>query len=157
MVGTSFAFPKMQDASSESWVKESYARPLLRSRCDQGTARIEEFKRARLSSGVKAATLNKDLRFPAQILKQAEQERYIARNPFQSAKFFSNEGRERRKQYILSWEEQQKLLAVAPPRIRVFTVLGVGVPNTKRSRLPVGPVKQNGQFLPKHSPLWSLP
>jgi integrase len=84
-----------------------------------------EFKRARRSIGVKAATLNRDLRFLAQILKQAEQERYIARSPFQSAKFFLNESKEQRKPHILSWEEQEKLLAVASPRLRVFTVLGV--------------------------------
>jgi integrase len=88
-------------------------------------ARIEEFKRDRRAEEIKAATLNRDLRFLSQILKQAEQERYIARNPFDSGKFFLNESKERRKPYILSWAEQEKLLAVAPPRIRVLTVLGV--------------------------------
>src|SRR5712692_10308064 len=88
-------------------------------------ARIEEFKRDRREEGIKAATLNRDLRFLAQILKQAEQERYIARNPFDSTKFFLNESRERRKPHVLTWEEQEKLLAVASPRIRVLTVLGV--------------------------------
>lgn len=88
-------------------------------------ARIEEFKRARREDGVKAATINRDLRFLAQILKQAERERYIGRSPFDLGKFFGNETRERRKPHILSPEEQVKLLAVAPPRIRVLTVLGV--------------------------------
>jgi hypothetical protein len=88
-------------------------------------SRIEEFKRDRRVGKLKAASLNRDLRFLSQILKQAEQERYIARNPFNSGKFFLNESRERRKPYILSWVEQEKLLAVAPPRIRVLTVLGV--------------------------------
>jgi integrase len=88
-------------------------------------ARIEEFKRARRAEGIKAATLNRDLRFLAQILKQAEQERYIARTPFDLAKFFVNESRDRRKPHVLSQEEQEKLLAVAPPRIRMLTVLGV--------------------------------
>lgn len=86
---------------------------------------IEEFKRARRMEGIKAATLNRDLRFLAQILKQAERERYIARSPFGLNKFFQNETTERRKPHILTWEEQEKLLAVAPPRIRAFTVLGV--------------------------------
>jgi integrase len=88
-------------------------------------ARIEEFKRYRRTEEVKAATLNRDLRFLSQVLKQAEQEQYIPRNPFDSGRFFLNESRERRRPHILSWEEQEKLLAVAPPRIRLLTVLGV--------------------------------
>jgi integrase len=75
--------------------------------------------------GVKPATLNRDLRFLAQLLKQAERERYIARSPFDLSKFFLNESRDRRKPHILTWEEEDKLLAVAPPRIRTLTVLGV--------------------------------
>lgn len=88
-------------------------------------ARIEEFKKARRGENIKAATLNRDLRFLAQILKQAEQERYIGRSPFDLAKFFLNESKEQRKPHIVTWEEQERLLAVAPPRIRVLTVLGV--------------------------------
>jgi integrase len=65
------------------------------------------------------------LRFLAQILKQAEREQYIARSPFDLNKFFLNESKERRKPQTLSWEDQEKLLGVAPPRIRVLTVLGV--------------------------------
>ncbi len=96
------------------------------SRLDHISAkRIEEFKRVRREDGAKGATINRDLRFLAQILKQAERERYIGRSPFDLGKFFANETRERRKPHILSYEEQEKLLAVAPPRIRVLTVLGV--------------------------------
>jgi Phage integrase, N-terminal SAM-like domain len=40
-------------------------------------ARISQFKRARRQDGVKTATVNRDLRFMAQILKQAERERFI--------------------------------------------------------------------------------
>jgi integrase len=89
------------------------------------SARIEQFKIARRESGVKAATLNRDLRFLAQLLKQAERERYIARSPFDLSKFFLNESRERRKAHIITWAEEEKLLAVARPRIRVLTVLGI--------------------------------
>jgi len=89
------------------------------------SARIEQFKRVRRAAGVKAATLNRDLRFLAQLLKQAERERFIARSPFDLAKFFLSEAPERRKPHILTWEEQEKLLAVAPPRIRTLTILGV--------------------------------
>jgi integrase len=89
------------------------------------TTRIEGFKRARRADQVKAATINRDLRFLAQILKQAERERYIGRSPFDLGKFFANETRDRRTPHILSYEEQEKLLAVSPPRIRALTVLGV--------------------------------
>ncbi len=96
------------------------------SRLDHISAtRIEEFKRARREDEVKTATINRDLRFLAQILKQAERERYIGRSPFDLGKFFANEYRDRRKPHILSFGEQEKLLAVAPARIRVLTVLGV--------------------------------
>jgi integrase len=74
---------------------------------------------------VKGATINRDLRFLAQIRKQAERERYIGRSPFDLGKFFVNEARERRKPHILSYGEQEKLLAIAPSRIRVLTVLGL--------------------------------
>jgi integrase len=86
---------------------------------------IERFKISRRNDGIRGATLNRDLRFLAQILKQAERERYLARSPFDLAKFFVNESRDRRKPYILSWEEQEKLLAVASPRLRVLVVVGV--------------------------------
>jgi integrase len=87
--------------------------------------RIQEFIRARRDEKLKAASINRDLRFLAQLLKQAERERYLGRSPFDLGKFFLNESKERRKPHILTWEEQEKLLAVAPPRIRVLTVLGV--------------------------------
>jgi integrase len=86
---------------------------------------IEGFKLSRRSDGVKGATLNRDLRFLAQILKQAEREKYLGRSPFDFTKFFVNERRDRRMPHILTWEEQDKLLAAAPPRLRALTVLGV--------------------------------
>jgi integrase len=89
------------------------------------TARIEQFKQQRREEGVKGSTINRDLRFLAQILKQAERERCLARSPFDLTKFFLNESRDRRKPHILRWEEQESLLAAASPRLRVFTVLGV--------------------------------
>jgi integrase len=89
------------------------------------TARIEQFKQQRRAAGVKGSTINRDLRFLAQILKQAERERFLARSPFDLTKFFVNESRDRRKPHILSWEEQESLLVVASPRLRVFIVLGV--------------------------------
>jgi integrase len=87
-------------------------------------ARINEFVRVRRDEKVKAATINRDLQFLAQILKQAERERCVGRSPFGLGKFRQNESRERRKPYILTWEEQAKLLSVARPRIRMLIVLG---------------------------------
>src|ERR1700751_4446289 len=55
------------------------------------TARIEQFKQQRREEGVKGSTINRDLRFLAQILKQAERERCLARRPFDATKFFVNE------------------------------------------------------------------
>src|SRR5271156_2834502 len=89
------------------------------------TARIEQFKQKRRTDKVTTATINRDLRFLAQILKQAERERCLARSPFDLTKFFLNESRDRRKPHILTWEEQTKLLAVASPRLRVLIFLGV--------------------------------
>jgi integrase len=89
------------------------------------TARIEQFKQHRREAKVKPSTINRDLRFLSQILKQAQRERCLARSPFDLTKFFLNESRDRRKPHILTFEEQEKLLAVASPRLRVFTVLGV--------------------------------
>jgi integrase len=89
------------------------------------TARIEQFKQQRREEIVKGSTINRDLRFLAQILKQAERERCLARSPFDLTKFFLNESRDRRKPHILTWEEQTKLLAVASPRLRVLIFLGV--------------------------------
>jgi integrase len=92
---------------------------------DISASSINRFKFSRRKDGVKAATLNRDLRFLAQILKQAERDRYLGRSPFDLGRFFVGESRERRKPYILSWSEEETLLAVARPRIRVMTVLGV--------------------------------
>jgi integrase len=88
------------------------------------SARIDEFIRTRREEKVKAATINRDLRFLAQILKQAERERYIARSPFDLGRFFQNEIKDRRKPHILSWDEEKRLLSVASPRLRLLVVLG---------------------------------
>jgi integrase len=88
-------------------------------------ARIEQFKQERRTEGVKGATINRDLRFLSQLMKQAERERYLARSPFDRTKFFLNESRDRRKPHVVTWEEEAKILAVARPRIRVLVVLGV--------------------------------
>jgi len=85
-------------------------------------ARIEEFKQVRRADDVKTATLNRDLRFLAHILKQAERERFIGRSPFDLAKFFGNEDRDRRKPHILSYEEQEKLLKGELNKFQILAV-----------------------------------
>ena len=89
------------------------------------TSRIEQFKQARREEKVKPSTINRDLRFLAQIIKQAERERFLAKSPFDLNKFFLNESRERRKPHILTWEEQAQLVAAASPRLRTMIVLNV--------------------------------
>ena len=86
-------------------------------------AQINEFKRRRRKDGVKTGSLNRDLRYLAQILKQAERERLIGRSPFDFARFFERE-LDRGRPHILTWEEQERLLSVASPRLRMLIVLG---------------------------------
>ena len=45
--------------------------------------------------------------------------------PSDLGNFFLNESRDRRKPFILSQEDEKKLLAVASPRLRTLIVLGV--------------------------------
>jgi integrase len=110
-------------ASSRENLLAFFSEPTLL--CHISTARIEEFIRSRREAKVKAATINRDLQFLSQILKQAERERMLARSPFDLGRFRQNESKERRKPHILTWEEQEKLLSVARPRIRALILLGV--------------------------------
>jgi integrase len=83
---------------------------------------IEHFKRQRLNEGVRSATVNRDLAVLRRMLKLATQQRLIAETPFTGVEFLE-ERKQRRLPHVLTWEEQDRLLAVAPPRIRVFVVL----------------------------------
>ena len=87
--------------------------------------RMNEFVRVRRDEKVKAATINRDLQFLAQILKQAERETICWPEPFDLGQFRQNESKERRKPHILTLEEQEKLVSVARPRIRALILLGV--------------------------------
>jgi integrase len=86
-------------------------------------ARIEEFKRTRLAAGVKSATVNRDLALLRQLLKRAERERYIARNPFDIGNLFLEERKNRRQPHILTYEEESRLIAVASRTLRALVVL----------------------------------
>jgi integrase len=86
-------------------------------------SRIEEFKRTRLGAGVKSATVNRDLALLRQLLKRADRERYIARNPFETGEFFLEERKGRRQPHIMTYEEETKLLAVSGPLLRALVIL----------------------------------
>jgi integrase len=85
---------------------------------------LELFKQQRLSGGVRAATVNRDLAVCRRMLKLALQQRMISESPFTDGVELLEERKNRRQPHILSWEQQKNLLAVAPPRIRLEVVLG---------------------------------
>jgi integrase len=84
--------------------------------------RIEEFKRKRLSTGIKAATVNRDLAVLRRMLVLATRQRLIARNPFIEVEMLE-ERKARRRPYILSYAEQKKLIAVASPHLCSLIIL----------------------------------
>jgi integrase len=85
--------------------------------------RLEEFKRHRSESGVKPATINRDLALLRQLLKRAERERYIARTPFGTGNLFLEEKKGRRQPHIMTYDEETKLLAVSGPLLKALVIL----------------------------------
>ena len=86
-------------------------------------SRIEQYKRERLAAKVKSATVNRDLALLRQLMKRAERERYIARNPFEAGNLFLEERKGRRQPHILTYEEETKLLAASNPMLRALVIL----------------------------------
>ncbi len=84
--------------------------------------RIEEFKAKRLATGIKPSTVNRDLSTLRRMLNLAARQRLIARNPFTQVELLE-EAKARRRPYILSYEDQIKLLAGAIPHLRCLIVL----------------------------------
>jgi integrase len=84
--------------------------------------RIEEFKGKRLATGIKPATVNRDLAVLRRMLNLACRQRLIARNPFAEIELLE-ERKTRRRPYILSYEDQAKIIAVATPHLRCLIVL----------------------------------
>ena len=84
--------------------------------------RIEEFKRKRLSTGIKAATVNRDLAVLRRMLILVTRQRLIARNPFIEVEMLE-ERKARRRPYILSYAEQSKLISAASPHLRALIIL----------------------------------
>jgi integrase len=84
--------------------------------------RIEQFKDARLRAKVRAATVNRDLAVLFQMLKIAERKRLIRSAPIREVEMLE-ERKERRQPHILTFNEEEKLLATAADHIRVLTIL----------------------------------
>jgi site-specific recombinase XerD len=83
---------------------------------------IEQFKKARLSAEVRAATVNRDLAVLRNILKIAERKRLITTNLFREVELLE-ERKERRQPHILSFAEEERLLAVCPEHLRVLVIV----------------------------------
>ena len=84
--------------------------------------RIDEFKDSRLASKVRAATVNRDLAVLRHMLRIAERKRLISSTPFREIEMLE-ERKERRQAHILTFKEEEKLLAAAPDHIRVLVIL----------------------------------
>jgi integrase len=104
-------------------------------RLSQVTAeRIEEFKQARLESGIRTATVNRDLAVLRRLLKLAARQRLISYNPLDEVDFLE-ERKQRRQPHILTFAEQERLVAVAEPLIRmiVFLITETGLRQDKEA------------------------
>ena len=88
---------------------------------DISAERIDEFKEARLAEGVEPATINHDLRVLRRMMRLAERKRLISRNPFLEVDFLKQGNL--RTAHIVSFEEEEKILAVAPPFLRALVIL----------------------------------
>ncbi|PYX37020.1 MAG: hypothetical protein DMG81_14970 [Acidobacteria bacterium] len=82
---------------------------------------IDEYKKDRLAEGVQAATINHDLRVLRRMMRLAERRQLIARNSFVQIEFLKEQAP--RPPHIVTFEEEEKLIAVAAPYLRVLIVL----------------------------------
>jgi integrase len=83
--------------------------------------RIEEFKEERMAEGVEPATINHDLRVLRRMMRLAERKQLIASNPFLQVDFLKQ--RNPHQAHIVTFEEEEMILRVAVPHIRVLVVL----------------------------------
>ena len=104
--------------SSIAKLKAAFTRARL---SEISAGRIEEYKEARLAEGVESATINHDLRVLRRMMRLAERKRLIPRNPFLEVDFLKQ--RNLRTPHIVTWEEEEKILAVAPPFLRALVIL----------------------------------
>ena len=105
-------------ASSIGKLKSKFAGLRL---ADVSAERIEEYKEARLAEGVEPATTNHDLRVLRRMMRLAERKQLIARNPFVQVEFLKQ--RNLRPPLIVTFDEEEKILTVAVPYLRVLVVL----------------------------------
>jgi len=118
------------DSISHPNTKKRYSSSVLNLRTHFGDCRlsginadrIDEFKDVRLAAKTRAATVNRDLAVLRRMLRIAERRRMITFTPFREVEMLE-ERKERRQPHILTFEEEQKLLAVAPDHIRTLIVL----------------------------------
>src|SRR5262249_33739434 len=83
---------------------------------------VDKFKAARLADKVRAATVYRDLAVLRRMLRIAERRKFIATNPFGEVEMLE-ERKEGRQPHILTFQEEAKLLALAPNHIRVLVIL----------------------------------
>jgi integrase len=84
--------------------------------------RIEGFKETRLAAKVRSATVNRDLAVLRRMLKIAERKRLISRASLPVIEMLE-ERKERRQPHILTFDEEKRVLAVAPDNIRTIVIL----------------------------------
>jgi integrase len=108
---------KKRYASSIGQLKECFGDIRL---SDLNAQRIENFKSERLADNVRGATINRDLAVLRRMLRIAERRRFIMVSPFLE---MLEERKERRQPHILTFAEEEKLLAVSPEHIRVLAIL----------------------------------
>jgi integrase len=82
---------------------------------------IDEYKEKRLAEGVEAATINHDLRVLRRMLRVAERKGLISYNPFHTVEPLKQQ--HPHQPHIVTFEEEEKILAVAAPHIRALVVL----------------------------------
>jgi integrase len=87
------------------------------------TSRIEGFKEARLAQGVKNSSVNRDLALARACLRRAARERFIARSPFENGGIFLNEKNQCRQPQIMSFEQEEQLIANCSPFLRALVRL----------------------------------
>jgi integrase len=83
---------------------------------------IEDFKEKRLSNGIRTATVNRDLAVLRRMMRLAERKMLISESPFRDVEFLE-ERKQRRRPHILTFEEEDRLLAAAMPNLRALAVL----------------------------------
>jgi integrase len=83
---------------------------------------IEDFKEKRLAQGIRTATVNRDLAVLHRMMKLAERKMFISDSPFRDVDFLE-ERKQRRRPHILTFEEEDRVLAAAASHIRALAVL----------------------------------